>query len=108
MVHLGDLGHLLSPEQVAAITPCDVLLIPVGGTYTLDAAGARTVVEQLHPKVVIPMHYRDGKRGLQVLDGVEKFLAAYPADQVCRLDGNTFHLAPNTPEQVAVLTYQAP
>ncbi len=40
-VHLGDLGHQLTDEQAAAIGPCDALLIPMGGTYTLDAAGAR-------------------------------------------------------------------
>lgn len=55
--HLGDLGHRLAPQQVAAIGPVDVLLIPVGGKYTLDARGAAEVVAQLKPKVVIPMHY---------------------------------------------------
>lgn len=58
VVHLGDLGHQLTPAQQAEIGPVDVLLVPVGGTYTLDAAGAAQVVEQLRPRVVIPMHYR--------------------------------------------------
>ena len=108
VVHLGDLGHLLRSEQAAAIAPCDVLLVPVGGTYTLDAAGAQAVVAQLRPKVVIPMHYRDGSHGLPVLDGVDKFLAGYPAQQVRHLDRNTFLLTADTPAQVAVLTYQEP
>lgn len=108
VVHLGDLGHLLSQAQIAAIAPCDALLIPVGGTYTLDAAGAQAVVEQLHPKVIIPMHYRDGKRGIQVLDPVEKFLTAFSTEQICRLESNTFQLTPDTPPQVVVFTYQAP
>ena len=43
VVHLGDLGHQLSPAQLAAIGPCDVLLLPIGGTYTVDPAGAKAV-----------------------------------------------------------------
>jgi L-ascorbate metabolism protein UlaG (beta-lactamase superfamily) len=58
IVHLGDLGHLLSPEQVTAIGPVDVLMIPVGGNYTIDPANATQVVNSLKPSVVIPMHYK--------------------------------------------------
>lgn len=58
LVHLGDLGHELAPEQVAAIGPVDVLFVPVGGTFTIDQQVARKVVAQLAPRrVVIPMHY---------------------------------------------------
>jgi L-ascorbate metabolism protein UlaG (beta-lactamase superfamily) len=58
LVHLGDLGHLLSPEQVTAIGPVDVLLIPVGGNFTIDPANATQVANSLKPSVVIPMHYK--------------------------------------------------
>ncbi len=58
IVHLGDLGHQLSADQVAAIGPVDILMIPVGGLYTIDAAGATKVVDALKPKAVIPMHYK--------------------------------------------------
>ncbi|MDO4565180.1 MAG: MBL fold metallo-hydrolase [Clostridia bacterium] len=57
LAHLGDLGQLLSDEQVAAIGALDVLLIPVGGTFTLDPKAAVEVAKQLRPKRVIPMHY---------------------------------------------------
>ena len=60
IVHLGDLGHVLTPEQVKAIGRVDVLLVPVGGVYTIDAAGATKVVAQLNPKIVVPMHYKTG------------------------------------------------
>lgn len=71
--HLGDLGHLLSEPQVQAIGRVDVLLLPVGGTYTLGAEAAATVMEQLQPRITIPMHY--GVNGLAIpLDGVAKFL----------------------------------
>lgn len=55
--HLGDLGHPLTPEQAARIWCPDVLMLPVGGFYTIDARAARTVVDQLRPRVVIPMHF---------------------------------------------------
>jgi L-ascorbate metabolism protein UlaG (beta-lactamase superfamily) len=58
VVHLGDLGHVLSAEQAKAIGTPDVLLTPVGGTYTTDAAGAARNVALLHPRVTIPMHYQ--------------------------------------------------
>jgi L-ascorbate metabolism protein UlaG (beta-lactamase superfamily) len=57
IVHLGDLGHLLSKAQVKAIGPVDVLLIPVGGVYTINGSEAKDVVAQLKPKkYIIPMH----------------------------------------------------
>jgi len=59
--HLGDLGHGLRDEHISRIGSVDILLIPVGGVYTIDAKMATVVCEQLKPKIVIPMHYRDGK-----------------------------------------------
>jgi L-ascorbate metabolism protein UlaG (beta-lactamase superfamily) len=58
IVHLGDLGHLPDERQKAAIGKPDVLLIPVGGTYTIDAQRAFEVVELLKPGIAIPMHYQ--------------------------------------------------
>jgi len=56
--HLGDLGHKLSDEQAEEIDDVDVLLIPVGGVSTIDAALAAQIVRQIVPKIVIPMHYK--------------------------------------------------
>ncbi len=73
VVHLGDIGHTLTKEQVAAISPCDILMLPVGGTYTIAADQAQEVVTQLEPAIVIPMHYKIA--GLKFeLDPLEKFL----------------------------------
>lgn len=58
VVHLGDLGTLLDADQIAAIGQVDVLFIPVGGVYTIDAREAVQVVNQLKPATVIPMHFR--------------------------------------------------
>ena len=81
IVHLGDLGHTLSPEQIAAIGPVDVLLVPVGGFFTIDAAGAREVVEQLAPRVVIPMHYKTKASTISQLRPVQPFLDGKEAEQ---------------------------
>lgn len=70
--HCGDLGHVLTPQQVAAIGRVDVLLLPVGGTFTVDAAGARKVATQLAARVTIPMHYKTNKLGFGI-DGVDRF-----------------------------------
>ena len=59
--HLGDLGHLLSTEQATSIGEVDVLLIPVGGHFAIDAQGATQVIDQLQPAVVIPMHFKTPK-----------------------------------------------
>jgi L-ascorbate metabolism protein UlaG (beta-lactamase superfamily) len=58
LCHCGDLGHLLDEKAVASIGKVDVLFVPVGGTFTIDAAGAKDTVDKLSPKVVIPIHYQ--------------------------------------------------
>jgi L-ascorbate metabolism protein UlaG (beta-lactamase superfamily) len=57
IVHLGDLGHKLDPEQISAIGPVDILMTPVAGGPTIDPKTAVEVIDQLQAKVVIPMHY---------------------------------------------------
>lgn len=61
LAHLGDLGHLLDESTVKRIGPIDVLLVPVGGHFTIDYIGAAAVVDALAPRVVIPMHYKTPK-----------------------------------------------
>lgn len=57
IAHCGDLGHLPTPAQIKALSGLDVLLLPVGGTFTLDDKEAFTTMGLLKPKVTIPMHY---------------------------------------------------
>jgi len=72
VTHLGDLGHLLTDEQIASLEGTDVLFVPVGGTYTLDSQQAVKVVSQIEPRIVIPMHYAIPKLKIK-LDSIDKF-----------------------------------
>lgn len=94
VAHLGDLGHQLTQEQLEAIGSVDGVLIPVGGTYTVDALGAKQVCEAIRPKWVIPMHYRHGSYGFPVLLTVEDFAALW--SEVIRLDGVELEVRPDT------------
>lgn len=79
--HLGDLGHMLTAEQVEKLGNVDVLLLPVGGVSTIDASVAAKVVRQLEPKVVIPMHYKTPALNRE-LEPVERFLKESGVTQV--------------------------
>ena len=77
--HLGDLGHLLDESHIEKIGPVDVLLIPVGGNYTIDGKEAVETIERLNPQVVVPMHYK--VEGLTVdISGPEWFLSEIGPD----------------------------
>ena len=79
--HLGDLGHVLSGEQVEEIDNVDVLLLPVGGVSTIDAPIAAEIVRQLEPKAVIPMHYKTPALSWE-LEPVDRFLKEIGAKEV--------------------------
>ena len=87
-VHMGDIGCALTAEQIAALGRVDVLMIPVGGHYTVDAAGAWEITKALAPKIVIPMHYRGADFGYDVIGPVEPFLNL--AGNVKKLDGMSY------------------
>lgn len=74
VAHLGDFGEAkIRPETVDELGEIDILLIPVGGTYTIDAELAAEVANAIEPKVVIPMHYAIPSLKVK-LDGVDTFL----------------------------------
>lgn len=74
LCHLGDLGQKeLNSEQLEKIGNIDILMIPIGGTYTISAREASKIISQLEPKIVIPMHYLIPKLKIK-LEGLNKFL----------------------------------
>ena len=71
--HLGDLGHQLSDKQLAGLGQVDILLIPVGGFFTIDAAAATQVCDRIKPGVIIPMHFKNNECNYPIV-GVGEFL----------------------------------
>ena len=101
VAHLGDLGHLLSEEQAKKLQWMDAVMIPVGGHFTIDPAEAKQVLDAIHPRVVIPMHYRGEGFGYPVIGPVEEFL--HLCTNVQEYVSNTIDIEPATKAQTAVL-----
>ena len=106
VAHLGDLGHMPEEELEKKLTGLDVLLIPIGGTYTLSAEQAAELVKRLKPRMTIPMHYRKGSQGYEVLQTVEEFLQYFDGETICHCDGNSMEVGEAALPAVAVLTYR--
>lgn len=79
--HMGDIGEEVSKELVKRIGKVDVLLVPVGGTYTVDALGAKAYVDAISPNVVIPMHYKPADGTIDITD-IQPFLDVCGVDYV--------------------------
>ncbi|MGE5302798.1 MAG: MBL fold metallo-hydrolase [Alphaproteobacteria bacterium] len=98
IAHLGDLSHKLTPEELKAFGKVDVAMIPIGGTFTMPPDTAREVLEQLKPKIAIPMHYRENVSLLSM------FLTGFKNRH---LPGNTLVVSKATlppPTEIVVLT----
>lgn len=80
VVHLGDIGFV-DPAVIERIRGCDVLLVPVGGTYTVDAVAAKRIVDEVKPAIVVPMHYKTAEHTLDIA-GPEAFLELFAPDAV--------------------------
>lgn len=102
IVHFGDLGCMLTPEQEEILKNADVLMIPVGGFYTIDAEQAKEIVSILNPKIVIPMHYRSDSFGYPVIGRLEEFTKFY--NNVVIHKSDSIVISDETPAQTAVLT----
>lgn len=87
ILHMGDLGHMPGPELIEQLGHVDLMMVPVGGYYTIDAAQAAAVVRTIKPGMAIPMHYKGKGFGFEVLSTVEEFTERM--DRVKILDTNT-------------------
>ena len=99
IVHLGDLGHVPAESQRLAIGRVDVLLIPVGGYYTIDAQAALETMRLLKPRVTIPMHYRTRYSEDMPIQTLEPFVklvgGSVPTLPLCRLTPNDLSERPS-------------
>jgi L-ascorbate metabolism protein UlaG (beta-lactamase superfamily) len=103
---VGDLGHRLTPDKIKEIGKVDLLLVPVGGTFTLDAAGAADVSKALNAKIIIPMHFQTDKCMLPI-SSVDTFLSLMT--NIKKLEKNEIELSsdkvPATGQEVWVMNF---
>lgn len=102
--HFGDIGCMPTPEQIEALQGCDVVMVPVGGFYTVGPEEAKKIVDAVGPRVVIPMHYRGDAFGFDVLGTVDEYL------DICGrwvlYEGASIEITPDMPRHTAVLQYK--
>lgn len=104
VAHMGDLGHLPGEDALEKIRGCDLMLLPIGGFFTIDCAQALEVVRLAAPRAVVPMHYRTEKFGFEVLSTPDAFIAGFPADRVTTAPGSGFVLTASEPRGLVLLT----
>ncbi len=101
--HLGDLGQKeLTSEQLERIGDIDILLIPVGGTYTINADEAVKIIAQIEPKIIIPMHYHIPKLKYK-LDKIDSFLKALGVKKIEKLPKLTLKKKEISSEEVKII-----
>ncbi|MBR2490243.1 MAG: MBL fold metallo-hydrolase [Ruminiclostridium sp.] len=103
VAHLGDIGCELTPEQLDQLQDLDVVMIPVGGFYTIGPDEAWDLIEAIQPRVIIPMHYRMGDIGLEAVAELNDFLVQI--EEYNEYPGNTITVDKKTEPQVAVLKF---
>jgi len=100
IVHMGDIGCGLTEQQIKLLEAADLLMLPVGGFYTIDAQQALEMVKQISPKTVIPMHYRRDKVGFDEIATVDAFLDGFDKDDIL-FTGSSYKLTDN---KIVVMT----
>lgn len=104
LCHLGDLGHPLDQKQIQEIGEVDVLMLPVGGYFTIDASTAAAVAASLKPKVIVPMHYKTPKVNFPI-SPVDTFLAG--KERVRRVGGSEIEFTSDTlPKQTEIIVLE--
>ena len=94
LLHMGDVGEMPAPSYFEKIGKIDILMIPVGGYYTVDAKGALNIMDTIHPNITIPMHYLVNGLTLTELASPHDFLARAASREydVSRLGGGGFEI----------------
>ena len=105
ILHMGALGHELKKETLEKIGEIDVLMIPVGGTHSIDAKLATKVIASIEPGIVIPMSYKtkETKGALEDLDKLKKFLDEMGVEKVTEVDKLKISNKSDIPEETQVI-----
>jgi len=84
VVHLGDLGIMLSKEEIEKLDGVDILFVPVGGKVTITIQDAQRLISELEPTIIIPMHYKTSKhsKGFEEMASVQPFLKIMGKEEV--------------------------
>ena len=101
IAHMGDIGCFPTPEQMEKLKDLTVMLVPVGGFYTMEPGDIHRLVNELEPQIVVPMHYRSDKFGYDVIAELSKYTDA--CDDVVIYDGPDLMLPEDGFQQTAVL-----
>lgn len=106
IAHMGDIGTILTGHQASLLSNLDAILVTAGSLTALPAEAIWRLYEELYPRVLIPMHYRDGRYGTRRLETVEK-LVSYFEDPSFAVpyETDTIEITPDLPPQIAVLKY---
>ena len=102
IAHLGDIGCMPTEEQKRALSHLDAVFAPAGGFYTMEPDQIRVLLEELSPKMIIPMHYRSERFGYDVIGTLDAFL--HKEDPVVTYESNELMIRPDMVRQIAVLT----
>jgi len=102
VAHMGDVGCWPGDEVLELVRGCDLMMIPVGGFFTVDADAAWRIMDAAAPRAVVPMHYRSESFGFGVLSTVEAFAEKFPVCEVTRLEGSSFLLTEETPRGLVI------
>ncbi len=104
IVHFGDIGCELGEDNMMKIGKADCVMIPIGGTYTINAEAANALLKRIAPKVIIPMHYKTQSFGFAELQSIEEFTSL--RDDVVFYETNNIILNGKNTSECAVLKYK--
>lgn len=106
VAHMGDIGAPLTGEQAGRLYDLDAMMVTAGSCTALPSQEVFRLTEELLPRVIIPMHYRDGNRGPRRLEHVEELTKHYAPSMVRYYDTGRFTVTGDTEPQIAVLRFQ--
>ena len=100
VAHLGDIGCFPDEELAQALKNVDIMMIPVGGYYTIGCQTAYQIIKAAKPCVAIPMHYRTDKTGFDEISHIDDFIRLYPFVKTCE---GPFELEEDTGRQILIM-----
>ena len=105
VAHMGDIGAPLTGEQAGRLYDLDAMLVTAGSCTALPSQEVWRLIEELFPKVIVPMHYRDGKRGPRRLEHVEELTKYFAPELVRRYDTDRLIITRDMEPQIALLRF---